>query len=116
MRTRSVAACVWAALALAAALPASAVAQNAGDEQYVDPFENQQQGGGGSGGGSDGSGSEGSGQPAAQPPAPEPVEPAAPTTSAAPDATLPVTGVPAGLLAGAGGALLAAGAALRRRL
>jgi hypothetical protein len=114
MRCRSLAACAGAALALAAGPPASAIAQDAGEEQYADPFENQQQqGGGGSGGGSDGSG-----QPAPQAPAPEPAQTSAPTT-VTPDAVaaeLPRTGVPAGLLAGAGGALLAGGAALRRRL
>jgi hypothetical protein len=123
-----------AALFTAAALlavPAAALAQSAGDEQYVDPFQGGEE------------------QPSQQPPAaspepapaepapaePAPAEPApaepAPAAPAAPsdqggevtavpaqtDApTLPRTGLPAVLLLAAGYALLLAGVALRRTI
>jgi hypothetical protein len=115
-----------AALTLVLALLAAsgtALAQSAGDEQYVDPFQ------GGQGGGQ-----------AQQPePAPQPEQPAAPapeggavggqaTTEPAPTPdpapaepaptaapTLPRTGLPAALLAAAGYALLLAGIAIRRK-
>jgi hypothetical protein len=93
------------------ALPAAAMAQGAGDEQYSDPFgQTDEQGG------------------SQEQPAPEPeAAPAAPATPAAPaeqatasqDAaapTLPATGLPAFLLASAGAVLLASGFALRRRV
>jgi hypothetical protein len=95
------------------ALPAGALAQSAGDEQYADPFgpteqpENSQ------------------GQQAQAPeqevaPAPTPAaEPAAPAEeatasqeTAAP--TLPATGLPAAVLAAGGALLLAGGTTLRR--
>jgi hypothetical protein len=93
------------------AVPAAAMAQGAGDEQYSDPFgQTDEQGG------------------SQEQPAPEPeAAPAAPATPAAPaeqatasqDAaapTLPATGLPAFLLASAGAMLLASGVALRRRV
>ena len=109
---------------IALVLPAGALAQSAGDEQYTDPFGQE--------------------QPAAQPqepaPAPEqpveqpssPAEPApggngtaeaAPTSEAAPaaeaaqegSATLPRTGGPVILFAAIGYALLLAGIAIRRK-
>ena len=98
----------------ALALPAVAVAQNAGDEQYADPFGQTDQP------------SESQGEPAdgtqeQAAPAPEPA-PAAPAQEqeqavasqdvAAP--TLPRSGLPAHVLAGAGALLLAAGLTLRR--
>jgi LPXTG-motif cell wall-anchored protein len=114
-----------------ACIPAGAVAQSAGDQQYVDPF------GGGEGGG-------GQEQPAQQeqPAAPEepaPAEPApaepAPVDPApsvpseggngeaagavAPEAsgpTLPRTGAPTLALLAAGAALTGVGVVLRRRL
>jgi hypothetical protein len=103
-----------AALILAVALlasPASALAQSAGDEQYVDPFQD-----------------EGGGQAEQQEPQPEPV-PEQPSESLpsvesdAPDAvaaqesspTLPRTGAPVLLFAAAGYALLLAGIAIRRQ-
>ena len=90
------------------ALPAVATAQNAGDEQYSDPFAETDQGGGGS---------QGEPEPDA---APAPATPAAPeeqavTSQQADGPTLPATGLPAYLLASAGAMLLASGAALRRR-
>lgn len=49
MRISSRAVCLLAAVSLAASLtavPATAVAQSAGDDQYVDPFQNNEKGGG----------------------------------------------------------------------
>jgi hypothetical protein len=100
------------------AVPAAALAQSAGDEQYVDPFQGGEE------------------QPA-QPPQEAPQEAPAPPTEPAPAApatssgqegqvtaapvqtgspTLPRTGLPAVLLLSAGYALLLAGVALRRTL
>jgi LPXTG-motif cell wall-anchored protein len=106
-----------AALLLSLALPAAALAQGAGDEQYQDPFGDEQS----------------QQEPA---PTPEPAQPAPPAAAAptpepaspsqgqatpppaAPAQTgdqLPYTGADAGLLALAGAVLLSAGLALRRR-
>jgi hypothetical protein len=104
------------------AVPAAGLAQSAGDEQYVDPFQGGEE------------------QPAQQPqepaqeppqePAAQPVEPA-PAAPAAPSGgdgdvtaapaqpespTLPRTGWPVVLVGSAGYALLLAGVALRRKL
>jgi hypothetical protein len=94
------------------ALPGAALAQSAGDEQYNDPFGEVEEP----------SGSQG--EPAQDPepaPAPAPSEPTASgeeatvsQDTAAP--TLPRTGFPAVLLAGAGALLLAGGTTLRRRV
>jgi hypothetical protein len=121
-------------LLIVACIPAGAVAQSAGDQQYVDPFA-----------GDDGGGQE---EPAQQeqpaaPVEPAPVEPApvepAPAEPAPshpseggngeavgaqadtvapeePGATLPRTGAPTLALLGAGVALTGVGAAMRRRL
>jgi LPXTG-motif cell wall-anchored protein len=95
------------------ALPAAAMAQGAGDEQYQDPFGQTDQ----SNGSQD--------QPAPEPDAaPAPAAPAAPappaeqavTAQQAAAPTLPHTGFPAYLLASAGAMLLASGAGLRRRV
>ena len=91
------------------AVPSIASAQNAGDEQYADPFGQTEEP----------SGSQG--EPAPEPDAaPAPAAPAAPAEqavtsqeTAAP--TLPATGLPAYLLASMGALLLASGALLRRR-
>jgi LPXTG-motif cell wall-anchored protein len=104
-----------AALLCALAAPSAALAQGAGDEQYEDPFGDEQ--------------SQSEPTPTATPapaqPAPSqsaPAPTAAPSaaqapTQAAPAASqeLPRTGVDAGWIALAGGVLLAAGIALRRR-
>jgi hypothetical protein len=104
-----------AALMLALALPAAALAQGAGDEQYQDPFGDEQ------------SQPTPTATPApAQPPA-TPSQPAAPAATATPapqtapapapasgGRQLPYSGADAGLLALAGAALLGAGLALRR--
>ncbi len=105
---------VLAALCLLA-LPPAALAQNAGDEQYADPFgqvdePNRSQD-----------------QPAETPeaapaPAPAPAQSGAAlgdsqaevVQTSAP--TLPATGFPAGPLAAAGALLLASGTTLRRRV
>ena len=90
------------------ALPPAALAQSAGDEQYADPFGEVEEPSGS--------------QPAPEPaPAPAPAEPAASgeeaVVSQETDApALPATGLPAGVLAGAGAVLLAGGAGLRRRV
>jgi hypothetical protein len=121
MRVRSAIAPAVAALALA--VPGSALAQGAGDDQYTDPF-----------GSDDSSGSATptpTPQATAPPSAPAPTAPApsapAPSASAAqatpapaasPGDQLPYTGSPvdAGLLAAAGGVLLAGGLTQRVRL
>ena len=109
-----------AVLAAVLGLPAAALAQGAGDDQYQDPF---------------GSGQEQQQEPTPQatpaptqapaepsqsaPPAatPAPAAPAAPAApSAQSSAQLPYTGADAGLLALAGGLLLGAGVALRLRV
>jgi hypothetical protein len=117
-----------AALTLAAllAVPAAAMAQSAGDEQYVDPFQGGEE--------------QPSQAPQEEPPAPPPAAPVQPTepapTEPAPAApapsgepgdvtaapaqttagTLPRTGLPVALLLSAGYALLLAGVALRRTI
>ena len=111
-----------AALLCALAAPSAALAQGAGDEQYQDPFGDEQ--------------SQEEPTPTATPapaPAPAPAQPApaqpapaqpapAPAQAPAPASAqsaqseqLPRTGVDAGWIAFAGAALLAAGIALRRR-
>ena len=97
------------------ALPATALAQSAGDEQYSDPFGKVENGNDDAGGGS--------GNTTA---APAPSTPAAPaetgvestetTSTEATGAQLPRTGFPVLLLAGAGALLALSGATLRRRL
>jgi hypothetical protein len=93
------------------ALPAAAMAQGAGDEQYADPFGQTEE--------PNGSQEEPAPEAAPAPAAPEtPAAPAEQTVTAQDTAapTLPATGLPAFLLASAGSILLASGAALRRRV
>ncbi len=103
-----------AALLLSLALPSGALAQGAGDEQYQDPFGDEQ------------SQQEPAPTPEpAPPPATEPPPAAAAPSQATPQPApaapaqsgrqLPYTGVDAGLVALAGAVLLSAGLALRRR-
>ena len=108
---------VLASLLLALASPAAALGQGAGDEQYQDPFGEEQ-------GQPEPTATPAPAQPAPAQPAPAQPAPAqssqsqpAPAATPVPAATgpqLPRTGADAGLLALAGGLLLAAGLALRR--
>jgi hypothetical protein len=93
------------------ALPSAALAQSAGDEQYADPFGEVEEPSGSQ---------EEPAAPAEPTPAPAPAETGVPAEQAVASQetgapTLPATGLPAGLMAGAGAALFAAGGALRRR-
>jgi cytoskeletal protein RodZ len=99
------------------ALPATALAQGAGDEQYSDPFGTEQ-----------GQQQEATPQPTPAPATPAPSTPApaqspqspsapAPAQAPAPSAAqLPITGPDAGLVALAGALLLGGGVGLRLRL
>jgi LPXTG-motif cell wall-anchored protein len=95
--------------ALLLALPGTALAGGAGDDQYEDPF------------GDEPAGTTTQSAPAPAEPAPSDTDAggdqaqAAPSTSAPAPATLPRTGADAGLAALGGGVLLLAGLALRRR-
>ena len=98
-----------AALLCALAAPSAALAQGAGDEQYQDPFGDEQ------------SQPEPTATPAPAPAQPAPAQPAPAQPAPAPAPAqasqteqLPRTGADAGWLALAGAVLLAAGIALRR--
>jgi hypothetical protein len=120
--TRLLAPVLILVLAIAAvAMPATAFAQSAGDEQYVDPFETPDQGGNGGNGGNSGNpqgggGDEGS-APAedqvAQAPA-DTGDPAASTAGESSGTALPNTGLMLGGVALTGALLLGGGIALRR--
>lgn len=114
---RPIATCL-ATLALLA-LPATALAQSAGDEQYSDPFgkvENGNDNGGGGGGNATEAPVPDTSTPAAPAPAETSVESTGTAATDATGAQLPRTGLPVLLLAGAGALLALSGAALRRRL
>ena len=104
---------VLAAAALLAA-PATALGQSAGDEQYQDPFANENQGQ------SQGGGSEAptAPAPAASEPAPSVAPAPEPAAQSGPAAQpqLPYTGADTGVVLLAGCILLAGGIALRIRL
>jgi len=116
-------------LAMVLATSSLALAQSAGDDQYVDPFQNdggEQQGGNGSGDNADSQGGGGGDQPTTAPAPTEIPEASAegsvPSESVPPSDTtasegeaLPRTGLPAVALAAIGTFLLGGGAALRRR-
>jgi LPXTG-motif cell wall-anchored protein len=107
-----------AALLCALAAPSAALAQGAGDEQYQDPFGDEQS-----------QQADPTPEPTATPapaqsapsaPAPAPAPSASPSAAQAPTQAVPVnqlprTGVDAGWIALAGALSLAAGLALRRR-
>jgi LPXTG-motif cell wall-anchored protein len=100
------------AAAVALGVPAPALAQSVGDEQYRDPFAGEEQG--------QDEATENT-APSSPPPAPAPApEPAAPTGSAPVEptattaGTLPRTGAEAAWVATAGLLLLAGGIGLRR--
>lgn len=116
---RSLAILTLCAALSAATLPAVALAQNAGDDQYADPFGDMPADGDGAAGGGNGDGSAPTDP--AQPVAETPATPVAAedatvqdTSDADPAAAssgqLPRTGLPAGALALTGLALLACGA------
>ena len=97
---------------LALLLPAQALGQGAGDEQYRDPFAGQEPGGQSQQQG--GSTGQTAGDPAVAAQGTESTDPAT-TAQAQPGATLPRTGFEGVfLLLGYGWALLVGGAALRR--
>jgi LPXTG-motif cell wall-anchored protein len=111
--------------------PAAALAQSAGDQQYADPFGNNEQnesGGGSSGGGGGSGGSSGGGQSQSAPSTSGVAGAQAQgttgtatsssstaTTAQSQSGQLPRTGLDAGLVAALGAVLLLAGLALRRR-
>jgi hypothetical protein len=114
--------------AFALTVPAGAHAQSAGDEQYVDPFQNE--GGSGGGGGGGNSGGEGTGQDndagtttgdtGSGTTGTDTGSGTAGTTTGTEDttptdgATLPATGLPVAVAFGAGLLLLGSGFSLRR--
>jgi hypothetical protein len=113
---------VLVALLVAVALPAAAIAQSAGEDQYTDPLQGGGSGSSGGGGGSSGGGSGGGGgggdnAPASQSQTDTNTAPAQATTPAQADDSdggLPRTGFPVAVLIGAGLILVSGGLALRR--
>src|SRR5215208_2575963 len=97
-------------LMLALAAPAAVLAQSAGDEQYVDPFQGQ----GGGGGGDNGSQSDDGSAPSAQTTPSEDTAGATAESTTSDSATLPRTGLPLLPVVLAGLLLLTAGFAVRR--
>ena len=128
-------------LSLALALPGAALAQSAGDDQYVDPFQQSPEGSGGKSGGGGGGGSQGNqgnGSQGSQGGSSQGTQSGSGTAGAGSDSgsagaaaqgavgtsgseagsgsgDLPRTGFPAAVLALIGAVLLAGGATLRRR-
>ena len=101
-------------LTLALAAPATVVAQSAGDDQYVDPFEGQGDGNGG-GGGNNGSQNDGSDNGTTTTAQTAPSDTAGTTTESTDSgATLPRTGFTLLPVALAGMFLFGTGAGLRR--
>lgn len=105
--------------ALLFAVPAPALAQSAGDDQYADPIEepappSDTRGGSGSGGGDTGSGSGVAPSTPAQPSTP--ADPGAATTVTTAGGELPRTGADIALLCLVGAAFLLGGAGLQLAL
>jgi LPXTG-motif cell wall-anchored protein len=105
------------AAALSLALPAGALAQGAGDNQYQDPFAGEDSGsgsgsGGGGGGGGGAEGTSGNGSLSNSPPAGESLASQQSTSSG----ELPRTGADPGLVALLGAGLILTGAGLRVRV
>jgi len=110
---------IVALLALVLALPSAALAQSAGDEQYGDPFGDEQAQNGGGGGASNANQDDGlDPEPPVDPVDPDPVDPDPvdpdPDTNGD-DPALPNTGSEPLLLAFVGLLFLMAGAGLRLR-
>jgi LPXTG-motif cell wall-anchored protein len=106
------------AVALSLALPAGALAQGAGDNQYQDPFAGEDSGsgsgsGGGGGGGGGAEGTSGNGSELSNSP-PSGQQLAA--QSSTPSGELPRTGADPGLVALLGAGLILTGAGLRARV
>ena len=108
------------ALLVAVALPAAAIAQSAGEDQYTDPLSGggSSSGGGGGSSGGGGSGGGGGGSAPAQSASTQSGDttPAQATPAQADGSNdgLPRTGFPVAVLVGAGLILLSGGLALRR--
>ena len=104
------------AAALSLALPAGALAQGAGDNQYQDPFagEDSGSGGGSGGGGGGGGGAEGTDNGSLSTSPPSGQQLAAQQSAASGD--LPRTGADPGLVALLGAGLILTGAGLRVRV
>jgi LPXTG-motif cell wall-anchored protein len=101
------------AAALSLALPAGALAQGAGDNQYQDPFAGEDSGSGsGSGSGGGGEGTTGNGSLSNSPPSGEQLASQQSTSSG----ELPRTGADPGLIALLGAGLILTGAGLRVRV
>jgi LPXTG-motif cell wall-anchored protein len=101
------------AAALSLALPAGALAQGAGDNQYQDPFAGENSGSGsGSGSGGGGEGTTGNGSLSNSPPSGEQLASQQSTSSG----ELPRTGADPGLIALLGAGLILTGAGLRVRV
>jgi hypothetical protein len=105
------------AAALSLALPAGALAQGAGDNQYQDPFAGEDSGsgsgsGGGGGGGGGAEGTSGNGSLSNSPPAGESLASQQSTSSG----ELARTGADPGLVALLGAGLILTGAGLRVRV
>ena len=104
-----------AALLCALAAPSAALAQGAGDEQYQDPFGDEQSQQADPTPEPTATPAPAQSAPSAPAPTATPSAAQAPTPVAAPSNQLPRTGVDAGWIALAGALSLAAGLALRRR-
>ena len=101
------------AAALSLALPAGALAQGAGDNQYQDPFAGEDSGSGsGSGGGGGAEGTNGNGSPSNSTASGEQLASQSSTSSG----QLPRTGADPGLVALLGAGLILTGAGLRVRV
>ena len=105
------------AAALSLSVPAGALAQGAGDNQYQDPFAGEDSGSGsgagsGSGGGGGAEGNSGNGSLSNSPPAGESLASQQSTSSG----ELPRTGADPGLVALLGAGLILTGAGLRVRV
>ena len=107
---------IVAALLCALAMPSAALAQGAGDDQYQDPFGDEQSQEDPTPTATPAPAQPAPAQPAPAQPAPAPAQAPAPAPAQSGQSEqLPRTGADAGWIAFAGAALLAAGIALRRR-